>query len=562
MSDALPNLTAHTNSPPSRRASYTSRIAAKAVRGVIEPFPGYPDVPFDESFDWAHEEPGLVQTYQLYLHNLKVVNELLHEYWETKSLEYAEQAKRIVFSWLDYIDSGNTTPMTWTDHGIAGRARVLIYLAYTCQQAGVAFDQGRLAAAIRRHAELLMSDEKHGMNNHGIMMDHALICCGFVLDNLVYVLKGMWRVEAIFWQTYSHRGVHQENSPEYHRMVTGMFWMLEEYLKGNGQTLGGDVLSALRQADDYLGVLARPNGTLPQFGDTTNESTRAQEIRWGAFHDELSGATIIKNRENRSYIGFICGMSSRAHKHSDDLSITLSSRGVDFLVDAGKYNYGNNKYRRYLTSNKAHSSLSLGRTYIRPTDNKLTRKVATDHFLDAGLFTVVSGYVSTYEDAFLRRTVYSIPAEEIVLIRDEGVTLREDEMWCQRFNLHSGVSVEEVRDGEFLLTRSGVSIRLRSDKRMIAEVREGDVKSRWPRAVNSPQGGKIVPTNQIVASAQGVEQLDSITVISLSGDERKVEADATSGMLRVQIDDREYPLPDFDLYPSEMFAPRWWIDQS
>ena len=555
--DAVLNLTEKTNSPPSPRGAYTPRIAAKALDGMIEPFPGYPDMPFDEEFDWEHEEPGLVQTYQLYLHNLKVVNELLHEYWLTQDRRYVKQAERIVSSWLAYIDSGRTTAMTWTDHGIAGRARVLIYHAYSCRHAGVPADQKRLAEAVRQHAELLMSDEKHGMNNHGIMMDHALICCGFVLDDPVYVLQGLGRVRAIFWQTYSHRGVHQENSPEYHRMVTGMFWRLEAYLAENGQTLGKRVLDALQRADEYFAVLAKPDGRIPQFGDTTSDTISASEIRWGSFHDELSGTTIIKNREQRSHLGFICGLSSRTHKHADDLSIILSSQGVDFLVDAGKYNYGNNKFRRYIISNKAHSSFALGRNYTRPADNTMTRRIATDHFLDTRLFTVVSGYIATYEDAFLRRTVYAIPSEDLVLIRDEGITQREEEVWYQRFNLHATVETQRVDESAVRLTRDGVSVLLRTDPHMSIEVLHGNPQSSWPKAVNSPRGGKAVPTRQIISTRRGGDLLDAVTSISLTGSERTITTACGDGIFRVTADGREYQLPEFDLYPSEMFSPRW-----
>ncbi|WP_129656952.1 heparinase II/III domain-containing protein [Rothia halotolerans] len=552
MDDLFPNLTEQTVSPSVETSRHTGPVAKKAMDGFIIPFPGYPQVEFGESFDWGHEEPGLTTTYQLYLQNLRVVNELLNEYQRSGDVEFVDKATELVFSWLEYVDDGNSVAMTWYDHAIASRVRTLIYYAYVCRLAEVAIDEERIAQSIRQHAELLMLDENHRMNNHGIMVDWALICSGFVLGNESYVLNGLGRVRSIFWQTFSPRGVHQENSPEYHRMVSGMFRSLEEYLGENGATLGGDIVESLDNIDRYPAIIAKPDRKLPALGDSSS-GISSPRILWGNFHDELSGTSVMKHKDSGFYLAFISGFSQTAHKHSDDLSVILSSGGVDFFVDAGKYNYGNNKFRRYVVSSKAHSSFSLNRGYIKTPDNKITRKIATDHFLDSKSFTVASGYNAGYEGAILRRTVYYLPAEGLTLIRDHGRSDRSDERWFERFNLHQDVAIEAMGSNEYMLSRAGASLNLKYLYDADVKIIQGNTKSKWPSALNSPASGKVVPTSQVVASRDGGHEFRGSIALS-AGQPRTVEEHSEMGVLHLRVDGQEYHLPEFDLHPSEMFA--------
>ncbi|WP_213810065.1 heparinase II/III family protein [Jeotgalicoccus sp. WY2] len=104
----------------------TKRIAEKALNNIIEPFPKFDDIEFKKDFDWEYKHPKVETSYQLYLQNLRVVNELLNQYRETANDEFIIKSKEIIESWFDYIDAGNETKMTWYDHAIGARSQVLI----------------------------------------------------------------------------------------------------------------------------------------------------------------------------------------------------------------------------------------------------------------------------------------------------------------------------------------------------------------------------------------------------------------------------------------------------
>jgi hypothetical protein len=424
---------------------------------------------------------------------------------------------------------------------------------YACRKAGESCSWSRLQAQLVKHANLLMDDSIHRVNNHGLMVDHALISAGLVLGDDSYVFNGIGRARSIFWQSFSPRGVHQENSPEYHRMVSRMFRELEEYLSRNGLGLGEDVLSMFEPIDRYLATLAKPDRRVPAIGDSS-AGIVADDVLWGSFNDESSGVTVIKSRLNQLYLAFIAGYSLLVHKHSDDLSVILSSGRSEFFVEAGKYNYGTNKFRRYVVSGRAHSAFSLARGYDKSRDNKVTRLIATDHFLDAIDYTVVSGYNAGYDGAILRRTIYYIEKENLIYIRDQGKSNHESEVWRQRFNLHQAVDVEQVGTSAMQLTNSDEMLYVEFLGGGSVSVVEPEMDSKWVRAVNSPSAGKVVATRQLLCEHAGLARFDAGILIAV-GEPTEVQIEESSFGTRLSVRGQEYLLPRFELEPSEMFAP-------
>lgn len=523
------------------------RIADKALENVIEPFPNYADINFGPDFNWEHKEPGIETSYQLYLQNLRVVGTLLAEYEQSGVIDYLSKAGEIVESWLDYVESGGSTEMTWYDHAVGARSRVLMQFLSAMEAAGRPYDKERFSAILQRHAELLMDDSLHRMNNHGLMMDMALISLGLGMDRRDYVYRGMGRAESIFWQTFSETGMHQENSPEYHNMVSRMFRELEEFLNANELTLGEDVLTKLRHAAKHMPRIAKPDGKVPNIGDSGSQR-RVDSFNWDSFHDEMSGFTVLKDQSTEMYLAFICGYSAKAHKHADDLSVLLNYRSKDFFIDSGKYNYGKNKYRSFVVSYRGHSSFSAGRPYKRPDDNRYSRTIATDHFLDAKQIKLVSGYNDGFENARLRRSVYALPGRNLVLIRDQGASKGEED-WTHRFVLSPEVEVEELSDGTVKLINGDAAVFLAWDgpgKPDLA-VEHGAIGDSSVKAVVSTATNKVVKTTHLVYTHSPSNEVDAILRISL-GSPTNDRSVATEGHLTVcgPDDTRPYDLPSFD----------------
>lgn len=531
----------------SKPSPILNRIADKALDNVIEPFPNYADVNFGPDFDWGHKEPGIETSYQLYLQNLRVVGTLLAVYEQTGVVDYLSKADEIVESWLKYVESGGSTEMTWYDHAVGARSRVLMQFLSAMELAGRSYDKERFSAILQKHAELLMDDSLHRMNNHGLMMDMALISLGLGMDRRDYVYRGMGRAESIFWQTFSETGMHQENSPEYHNMVSRMFRELEAFLNANDLSLGGDVLTKLRYAAKHMPRIAKPDGKVPNIGDSGSQR-KVDTFNWDSFHDEMSGFTVLKDQSAEMYLAFICGYSAKAHKHADDLSVLLNYRSKDFFIDSGKYNYGKNKFRSFVVSYRGHSSFSAGRPYNRPDDNRYSRTIATDHFLDAKEVKLVSGYNDGFENAKLRRSVYALPGRKLILIRDQGAS-KANENWTHRFVLSPEVDVQELPDGTVKLINGDAEVFLAWDgpNKPDLTVEHGAIGDTSVKAVVSTATNRVVKTKHLVYTHSPSSKVDAILRISLGAPTsyRSVTAESRL-MVSGPGATRPYDLPCFD----------------
>lgn len=427
----------------------TVKIANEALEDKIIPFPNFDAIPFNKKV-WFYEKGRETPSYQLYIHSLRVVAELLNYYKKEKKKEYLYKAKDITDSWISFAAS-EKTKMTWYDHPTANRTQVIIELIYYLNKLDSTVDLSRYFSQLETHCDYLQSDLNYRANNHGIMMDRALIMTGLVLGNEVFYLKGKSRIQQTFWLSFSHNGVHLENSPEYHLMVIKMFVEIEKYLNKNDDTLGIEINNMIKQSQNYLLKIKKPNGIIPAIGDSSEIKINSEELYWENFKDSESGLTIIKEESNKLYLAFICGFSTATHKHSDDLSIILSYDNQDYFVDSGKFNYSKSKERYYVVSNKAHSSFQLDEKYEKNYENKFTKEIWTDTFFDTYDYTVVSGYNKKYKNAFMRRTVYYVKKMNLILIIDYGISDNKKN-WINRFNLNEKIEVKKNKNNSAILS--------------------------------------------------------------------------------------------------------------
>lgn len=532
--------------PLLKASNNTKRIAEKALNNIIEPFPNFGDIEFSENFDWEYRHPKVATSYQLYLQSLRVVNELLNQFRETKDIKYIIKSKEIIESWFDYIDAGNETKMTWYDHAIGARSQTLIDFIYNAKQENIKIDEIRYIEVLSKHAELLCDDTIHRYNNHGIMMDKSLMVLGLATNNETYFLKGLERVKSIFWVTYSDNGTHLENSPEYHQMVYNLYTGIEEYLQRNQKSLGEEVTKMFPLIERYNSIILKPDNISPPIGDSSPRyNSKEIENIWEDFNDSAAGISIIKNKKSLLYLAFICGFSTMTHKHSDDLSIILNYKYKDFFVDPGKFNYSNSKFRKYIVKRQAHSSFSLARNYKKDKFNKINKMIWTDHFLSSDLYTVISGYNKGYEGADLRRTIYHLSKDNIIVVMDTGNSI-ENENWHQRLNLHQNVSIENITDTEYLLRHGDVDVTVEFQPDSNIEILEANINSKWPKAVNSPSNGKVVKTQQILNVQESVSNFCRYFIIHLEKT-KPVDIAVEDYSIQISIDNRNYTLPYFSI---------------
>lgn len=334
----------------------TDKIAESAMKDLIIPFPNFEETNFSKKHNWNAENEKYGKSYQLYIHSLRFVSSLLLQYEKKDDIKYLKKAEEFIESWIKFMNSKPKNEMIWYDHPVANRVQNIIHFLYLAK-GKLNINEEKYYKVLRQHGEFLMDDSHYNFNNHALMMDRSLMILGNILRDYDLFSTGYRRSIETFWYSFSSRGSHLENSPDYHRMVLLMYIEIEKYLKKHDQSFGETINHYMELAMQFLPIISRPDKRMPALGDSGN-SALGRVKKYKKFSDDELGLTIIQREQPKTfYASFISGYSSITHKHRDDLSLTLYYAGDDILVDSGKFNYGKDIRRRYMMSPQAHSTL-------------------------------------------------------------------------------------------------------------------------------------------------------------------------------------------------------------
>lgn len=475
-------------------------MADKALRNEIIPFPSFDSVLFDSNYFYTDKSKTYGASYQLYIQSLRIAAVLLLKYEKSKNIRYLYKAEELIYSWITYVSEGTEEPMVWYDHPTSNRVQVLIHYLYLIKDTKEEIDYSLFRSILNKHGEVLGNDDIYINNNHGLMMDKSLMLLGNVLDDENFFVKGYYRSIDTFWYSFSSKGTHLENSPNYHNMVVRMYEQLQKYLVNNNQSYNETILNNLKLANNYLNIIMKPDSMLPPIGDSDHTLWKANKS-YENFYDEEAGIAVLQFNDIKSfYVNFICGYSSRTHKHKDDLSINLNYNGEDFITDSGKYNYnGKDPIRNYIISPAAHSSFQLKKfNYDIKHSNRFNRKITMNGFNFTDNVSLVKGMHGDYKDTdiVLNREVIQINKLPIVILYD--FIENEDGNkynFIQNFNLSDNIEAKYSRK---LCRLNGqkenliIKQLLKTDK---PEVILGDEKT--PIAVNATGFSKVIETSQV-----------------------------------------------------------------
>src|SRR5699024_3275853 len=78
---------------------------------------------------------------------------------------------------------------------------------------------------LNSHCNFLYDEDNYKNNNHGIMMDNALLTASYFSENInknFYIEKAFYRLKYAINRDFTRKGLHLENSPEYHRLVLNL----------------------------------------------------------------------------------------------------------------------------------------------------------------------------------------------------------------------------------------------------------------------------------------------------------------------------------------------------
>ena len=436
--------------------------------------------------NWNIEYSESPNTYQLYLQSLYPVMYLTRAYEITNKVDYLELAEKFINSWVVYKDSDHSNGNTflWYDHGTALRAENLIYFTLVSCDSHLLSEEmaDSIRELIEEHILYLKDSNKYTKNhNHGIFQDQALIYSAYFLnasdkEELLELAKNRLLQQKEY--AFTSENVHVENSPGYQIGVMELFKVISEFLMQYEDTFAQDMNNSLYDAAEFMAYITKPNGVIAEIGDTnslvgavnrkynfdnnfnnlhyeyaattglsgeqpTECSKVYKESGYYISHNSWSGEDIL----NTTWMMFKSGYVSKTHKHADDNSFMLYSKGYDIFVDPGWYNYmSGNPYRDYFVSSLAHNTVIVDEnTYSPTTENSYKTGIIP---MKGDYYDYIIGYNDMYNGVSIDRHFYNL-GDAIILF--DNIESEDEHTYSQLFHTSEYMQLISADDNEVLL---------------------------------------------------------------------------------------------------------------
>jgi hypothetical protein len=227
--------------------------------------------------------------------------------------------------------------------------------------------------------------------NIALLVSHALGLSDDKVENLAIA-----RLTDYFDSCFTSDGVHTENNPTYHVMVSRTLSLVTNYLRLTGRGHNPQKLERLlEKADLFAAFCVVPNNEFPPISDTKVEKLNWRRARGiygngyfvGAISNgkhgkiperldyvaESSGYAIFRTGWERrsSFAMFSAAYNDNYHKHSDELSIFVYSHKHAILAEAGPNGYQyNDPKTAYAFSSFAHNTLIVDDKGLPRIDGK------------------------------------------------------------------------------------------------------------------------------------------------------------------------------------------------
>jgi hypothetical protein len=528
----------------------TENIAKMVLEDKYYIHKGLEIIEFSNGIDWNYQHCNSPNSYQLYLQTLDIISHLCNYYEKTKELVYLQKGYEILVDWCNHDRTTKIkNPYRWYNHTVASRATNIILLFATLK-GKITVDEDFFYDLLLEHTEFLYEDRNYVENNHGIMMDRALILATIVLNQhpsyAEWQDKAIYRIKDAFNRDFSQKGVHLENSPDYHSLVRRIFTSTEELLNKNNLTLGKEIKNALLLAERYFQFIAKPDKTLPMIGDTSKSRALKIEKQFDSFIDTEAGIAILQHKDssnpkNSTWISFICGYGSKTHKHMDDLSFNLFYQGNDIFIDSGKYNYDKkDKYRNYIISPLAHSTIAVeGLNYAidKPVMNQ--HKIKMTDFGSNPYFDQITGINHAYEGIEMERTLLFFKPDILILF--DHIVSEQEHNYIQIFNLDPHIELSH-KEENLVQLKSNEEIVEISQLLTVNEVKYYAADRETPRAIMSEKFGQILDNSQVEFLIQG-KSAKFLSVIKMGTNNTRlsdISYDENSRNLTINIDNQGF----------------------
>lgn len=494
---------------------------------------GLDEINFSKTIDWNYKHTISSNTFQLYLHTLNFNNNLVKAFIKTGETKYIVKAKNIIENWIkENINPEEKVNYAWYDHTVSSRLQNLLYFQANAPTK-YRIKKKFFSKVFEKHLEYLRKYKNYTENNHGIMMDRALVIGSLFLEDEEvkneYLMLAKNRIEKAILRDYSYKNVHLENSPDYHRMVTNWLNKVVKLFDDIKMPLSSKYKNTLKGAEVYNGIVVNYNKEYPMIGDTAYGTTKIRK-QHNDFIDYEAGMGVFNDRNTQSTLVFNCGFKNLTHKHKDDLSLTLSIEREQLFVDSGKYNYNRNDIiRKYMLSPEAHSTIFvLNKDYTLNYDSKIE---ITSSFIHKD-YKVLKGIHKGYRDINLERTIVFLD-DGIYIIVDKASS-NEENTYVQNFVLDDKVIFENLGTRKYLLTTPNKKQYTLQEHSPVAASKI--LYGQKSNAMISKDFNKIEDTSRIEIRKK---QRNSIFITSMSPDSLEVDSiEFENGNLKINANNQ------------------------
>jgi peptidoglycan/xylan/chitin deacetylase (PgdA/CDA1 family) len=431
-----------------------------------------------ETLDWNTRFSRIPNSFQLYLQALNPVRILTEGYQLTGDGKYLEHAYRFIRSWWNYASDESKcgeNHYAWGDHSVALRTENLLYFLQTCAKQGIWFEEMQtfLYDRLCKHGELLYDNERYSWkHNHGVMQDQALLHLAFMLGRKDWIGRAEERLlEQEAW-AFNPEMVHTENSAGYARMVATMFRGIGSFLAENQDSIGEKLISDMEMTQHFLDWTMKPNGIVAQIGDTGNTPGKLHSSRDNMRRKTedthciypLAGYYFYRSQQDQdekldTWKMLKSGYVQTTHKHADDCSFMLYSKGYEIFADCGIYGYVKDEFRAYFLSAKAHNTVVVDdESWICSMARQKLVGMSGHQFCPD--YDRIQVFNNAYRGVEFRRDFCS--SDDLTILLDT-LTSQKEHTYSQLFHLSEQMEVLEATDHQVLLklADSGYVVRLR-----------------------------------------------------------------------------------------------------
>ncbi|MEY8559713.1 heparinase II/III family protein [Jeotgalicoccus halotolerans] len=484
------------------------------------------DISMGINWNYSHSENA--NTYQTYLHSLGIITDLLRISLNEDDSSLLKHAREIIIDWHEN-NHRKSENYAWKEHPVSSRISNII--EFQEKATSYKLEDETFEKIIINHCEYLSEERNYKFNNHGLMMDYGLLnACKHLTDKRLkrfYADKAIYRVRYALYRDFTRKGVHLENSPEYHRLVLSIFTKLDRVIKELKLSIGKNEKELLDLSREYKSHIIQPNNYYPMIGDTGTIHDVKIEKNFNDFIDYDAGIAILNNKDtnditNSTMLTFKSGYHKKTHKHNDDLSVTLYLSGEELLVDSGKYSYDSkDKIRQHLVSPRGHSSPCIAhKNYVLSNPLKEQENIKITKYVSKNSYKLVSGINKMYKNAIVTR--HNILSENNIYFVVDRIVSKEDGLFYQNFNINENATITQIDKLTFDIKLNSKNYVLKTFERIDSDIMTDIKKGYVSRTFGEYNNNKRILVKQTKKNATFIsailtrDQYDILSNVKLS----------------------------------------------